>query len=325
VSQMDPWRILVVDDEEDVHAVTGLALKRRTWKGAAFTLVGARSGAEAKKTLASQSPFHVALVDVVMETDRAGLDLCEHIRNTQPRSTRIILRTGQPGVAPEEQVLNDFDIDYYLAKTEVTQDRLYTTVRACLRSSQDVGTIMMVSDQLQDYVRQLQEDDSLDTLVQSFSSTLGFLEAKYGGDVALYTHLADAHNGECRGPMFDKDAKEGKLDANKARDVGLAKKDVEQEFKPEKVDSFVVVRFSFVPRAGARGEKRKGLFHKLLGGTDGPTASGCVVFKPVADLSDRSLQQFIYDLRLFCQNWKLAYQLLCAQKAITDAAAGIVW
>src|SRR5260221_13737668 len=109
---MDAWRILVVDDEEDVHAVTGLALKRRTWKGKSVTLKGARSAAEAKKLLASEEPFHVALVDVVMESDRAGLELCEHIRNTQPRSTRIILRTGQPGVAPEEQVLNDFDIDY---------------------------------------------------------------------------------------------------------------------------------------------------------------------------------------------------------------------
>jgi len=41
------------------------------------------------------------LLDVIMETDQAGLDLVEFIRDTLKNETvRIILRTGQPGQAP---------------------------------------------------------------------------------------------------------------------------------------------------------------------------------------------------------------------------------
>jgi CheY-like chemotaxis protein len=326
----EKWRILVVDDEEDVHAVTGLALKRRSWKERPFELTGARSGADARRLLGTvEQPFQVALVDVVMETDRAGLDLCEYIRATQPRSTRIILRTGQPGVAPEEQVLNDFDIDYYLAKSEVTQERLYATVRACLRSSLDVATIMTVTDQLQDYVKVIQEDDSLDRLVQSFSDTLGFLEAKFGLAAALFTELAQAHHAECVGPTFRRLEKEGKINLAESRVAAKKKVSEAGEFKPERVGQQVLVPFTFVPRVtAATSEKRKGFLDRLtkfLGGGGGWVAAGCVVLRFEGEVSNQVLSQVIYDLRLFCQNWKLAYQLLCTQKAITDAASGVVW
>lgn len=319
------WRILVVDDEEDVHAVTGLALKRRSWKGRPFELVAARSGAEAKKLLATVAePFHVALVDVVMETDHAGLDLCEHIRATQSRTTRIVLRTGQPGVAPEEKILNDFDIDYYLAKAEVTSERLYATVRACLRSSIDVSTIINVMDQLQDYVKVIQQDDSLESLVSSFSSTLGFLEQKYDAGVAVFTELAQAHRAECLGPQFQK-VVAGNVLAS-ARKTAADKKVGKVEFLAEKVGDLYYLPFTFVPRVQlASGPK--GLLDslaKFLGGADGWVAAGCIVVS-APNLSEKALGAIAYDLKLFCQNWKLAYQLLCTQKAITDAASGVVW
>ena len=131
------WNILVVDDEADVHTATQLALKYTTWKGRSFQITSAHSGEEATQLLSQDRTaaqnFDVAIVDVVMETDDAGLRLCEFIRQELSRSLRIILRTGQPGVAPEERILNDYDIDYYLSKGEVTKDRLFATVRACLR------------------------------------------------------------------------------------------------------------------------------------------------------------------------------------------------
>ena len=97
------WRILVVDDEPDVHAVTRIALKRRQWQKRGFDIVSANSAAEAKQLLNDQTRvFHVILVDVVMEEDDSGLMLCRLIRKTCPSSVRIVLRTGQPGKAPEE-------------------------------------------------------------------------------------------------------------------------------------------------------------------------------------------------------------------------------
>ena len=76
------WNILVVDDELDVHQISKLALRRRSWRGRPFAIESAMSGAAARQILMDpKSPaFHVALVDVVMETTHAGLELCEFIR-----------------------------------------------------------------------------------------------------------------------------------------------------------------------------------------------------------------------------------------------------
>src|SRR4051794_34639722 len=115
------WNVLVVDDSEDMHDVTRLALKRKTWRGRRIALTHAMSGREARELLQrGEQNFHCALVDVVMESSHAGLELCDFIRSNLPRPLRIVLRTGQPGVAPPQQVMNDYDIDYYLAKPEVT-------------------------------------------------------------------------------------------------------------------------------------------------------------------------------------------------------------
>src|SRR5689334_7494125 len=121
------WRILIVDDEKDIHEVTQLALKRRSWRKRPFELVSCYSGREARELLAKhpKSHFRVALIDVVMETETAGLELCRHLRSDFPSSLRIVLRTGQPGVAPEEKIINEYDIDSYMAKPEVTPERLY--------------------------------------------------------------------------------------------------------------------------------------------------------------------------------------------------------
>src|SRR5262245_58813160 len=122
---MADWRVLIVDDEPDIHAVTDLALKFKQWRNKRFQLSRADSAAEAKELLSKPgNNFQVAMIDVVMETDDAGLRLCEYIRENHPRSLRIILRTGQANVAPEERVLNEYDIDHYLAKSEATPERL---------------------------------------------------------------------------------------------------------------------------------------------------------------------------------------------------------
>lgn len=181
----EPWRILVVDDEEDVHQVTRLALRRRTWLGRAFEIVGAASATEARTTLAEMSERlpEVALIDVVMETPDAGLKLCADIRERYPASLRIILRTGQPGMAPEEKVLNDFDIDHYMAKAEVTNESLFAAIRACLRSSRDIQTLLMLSQQMASLTELLQEPTDCRALVRSFAPSLSFLARKY--DCAL--------------------------------------------------------------------------------------------------------------------------------------------
>ena len=137
--QLRDWRILVVDDDAEVHAVTRLILGKIHYKGRGIELLSAHSGIEARQVMTSQSDIAVVLLDVVMETDDAGLRLVSVIREELGNTaTRIILRTGQPGQAPEEQVIVDYDINDYKAKSELTAQKLFTTVVAALRSYETI-------------------------------------------------------------------------------------------------------------------------------------------------------------------------------------------
>ncbi len=174
------WRILIVDDEPDVHNITKLSLKHREWRKRPFLTTSAFSAAEAREIIEKDpTRFQAAIVDVVMESNTAGLELCQYMRANCPTSLRIILRTGQPGTAPEERVLNEYDIDYYLEKGDATLERLYAVVRACLRSSQDISTLVAFGKQLQSFSRVLQEVSTLPDLLLFMGEGLRFLELKY--------------------------------------------------------------------------------------------------------------------------------------------------
>ena len=137
-----PWRVLIVDDEPDIHAVTRLVLGGVNFKGRSLELLSAYSAAQGYEMLATHPDIALVLLDVVMETDDAGLRLAQRIRTELGNnSVRIVLRTGQPGQAPEERVIVDFDINDYKAKTELTQKKLFTTVIASLRAYEGLVTI----------------------------------------------------------------------------------------------------------------------------------------------------------------------------------------
>ncbi|MBP2301731.1 diguanylate cyclase [Azospirillum picis] len=130
-----PWLVLVADDEPEVLAVTRLALSRLCFRGRMVRVLGCGSAAEAKRILHEVPDIAVILLDVVMETNDAGLRLVRIIREEMGNSAvRIILRTGQPGEVPEEDVVLSCDIDDYKTKTELTARKLLTCVVAALRS-----------------------------------------------------------------------------------------------------------------------------------------------------------------------------------------------
>ncbi|MCW2244615.1 diguanylate cyclase (GGDEF)-like protein [Azospirillum fermentarium] len=138
----DPWHLLIVDDEPEVHAVTRLALGKVRFKDRRLQLHSAYSAAEAEAMLRGPVPFAIVLLDVVMESDDAGLRLVRTIRDgIGNRAVRIILRTGQPGQAPEEDVIVGYDINDYKSKTELTTQKLFTTVVAALRSYADITAL----------------------------------------------------------------------------------------------------------------------------------------------------------------------------------------
>lgn len=132
------FNVLLVDDDADVLAVSKLALKRMRIYGLPLKIHTAASRAEAEtffKTHPEGGNVAIALVDVVMETDDAGLELCRFVRETLGNHvTPLVIRTGQAGLAPEKKVIDDFEISGYVNKVEATDTRLYSLIKAGVRS-----------------------------------------------------------------------------------------------------------------------------------------------------------------------------------------------
>ncbi len=141
-SDVGAWKVMIVDDQEDVHSVTRLVLDDFAFEGRKVICLSAYSGAEAKAMIQKHPDVAVMLLDVVMETHRAGLDVAQFIRSeARNQLVRIILRTGQAGEAPEREVVTELDINDYRQKTELTADRLITAVTTAIRSYRDLKII----------------------------------------------------------------------------------------------------------------------------------------------------------------------------------------
>src|SRR5919202_2415097 len=135
LSTGDSWKILVVDDEVEIHNVTKLVLNDFIFEGKALTFISAYSGEEAKALIEKHPDTALILLDVVMETDDAGLEAVKYIRDVLGNLlVRIILRTGQPGQAPEDVVIIHYDINDYKTKTELTTRKLFTAIVSALRA-----------------------------------------------------------------------------------------------------------------------------------------------------------------------------------------------
>ena len=118
----DPrWKVLIIDDEKVVHDVSQLVLKDFSYKQRGLELIHGYTGEDARQLIKKHPDAAIMLLDVVMESDSAGLDAVKYIRdNLQNRTVRIILRTGQPGQAPEHKVIRFYDINDYLDKSRIT-------------------------------------------------------------------------------------------------------------------------------------------------------------------------------------------------------------
>lgn len=131
----EPWKIAIIDDEESVHQVTTLALSRTDILGHPLTFYHAYSAEEGYKLVQENDELAAILLDVVMETPDAGLKLAEQIREEIGRhNVQIILRTGQPGYAPENEIIERYEINAYKTKNELTKSRLFTVLATAIRS-----------------------------------------------------------------------------------------------------------------------------------------------------------------------------------------------
>ncbi|HEX2010580.1 MAG TPA: EAL domain-containing protein [Roseateles sp.] len=137
--QEPPWRVLIVDDDADVHKATELAMQGLQIEGRPLSFLHASSAAQARELMRHETDLAVVLLDVVMESENAGLQLVRQIReDLHQHAVRIVLRTGQPGYAPEIETVQAYDINDYKTKSELTRTRLYTVLTAAIRSYKQI-------------------------------------------------------------------------------------------------------------------------------------------------------------------------------------------
>ena len=180
------WKIAVIDDEPAVHEGTRYALADYQLHGQGLEILSAYSAVEGRRLMRSHPDVAVVLLDVIMESDTAGLELVEFIRGDLKNDTvRIILRTGQPGQAPERRVIVDFDINDYKAKTELTADKLFTALTAALRGYQ----------QLQ---RMVETRRGLEIIIDAASTLFDFKSMQRLAEGVL-TQIASLLNVDCAG------------------------------------------------------------------------------------------------------------------------------
>jgi signal transduction histidine kinase/response regulator of citrate/malate metabolism len=186
------WKVAVIDDDAAVHEGTRFALSDYSLNGATLEILSAYSAAEGRKLMHEHPDIAAVLLDVIMETDVAGLELVEYIRNEIKNETvRIILRTGQPGQAPERRVIVQYDINDYKAKTELTADKLFTSLTAALRSYQQLE-------------RMVQTRRGLEIIIDAASTLYDFKSMQRLAEGVL-TQLASLLNVECAGILVLRD------------------------------------------------------------------------------------------------------------------------
>jgi signal transduction histidine kinase/DNA-binding NarL/FixJ family response regulator len=186
------WKIAVIDDDHAVHEGTRFALSDYNLNGQTLEILSAYSAAEGRVLMRAHPDIAAVLLDVIMETDAAGLDLVEYIRNEIRNETvRIILRTGQPGQAPERRVIVQYDINDYKAKTELTADKLFTSLTAALRSYQQLE-------------RMVQTRRGLEIIIDAASTLYDFKSMQRLAEGVL-TQIASLLNVDCAGILVLRD------------------------------------------------------------------------------------------------------------------------
>ena len=137
-NELASWKILIVDDEEDVHRITRLAMLGIEYDNMPIEFISAYSGEEACEIMRKTEDIALVILDVVMENEHSGLDVANYIRNElNNHLVRIVLRTGQPGQVPEDQILELYDINDYKEKTELTTQKLRLMIRSNLHAFND--------------------------------------------------------------------------------------------------------------------------------------------------------------------------------------------
>jgi len=152
------WKIIIADDQEEIHTVTKLVLDDFSFEGRKLKFLNAYSGEETKQLVRDNNDISFILLDVVMETDDAGLEVVRYIREELKNNiVQIVLNTGQPGQAPEHEVITKYAINDYKSKTEFNAKKLITSITSALRAYSLSSSLHQANEQLNEYRNHLED------------------------------------------------------------------------------------------------------------------------------------------------------------------------
>ena len=170
---LQPWRIVIVDDDDQIHHITKLSLNNFEFEGRKLEFVSLYSAEQAKDFFDHNNDIALVLLDVVMESDCAGLEVAKYLREQLNNYyTRIIIRTGQPGSAPEHEVIRDYDIDGYKEKTEITLQALNHSLYTALRSYRDLMRIQAYQQGLEAVIQSISNLTQMDNVLDLSSGLI---------------------------------------------------------------------------------------------------------------------------------------------------------
>ena len=292
------WKVAVVDDDPAVHEGTRFALYDYALNGQRLEILSAYSGREGRELLAAHPDIAVVLLDVVMETESAGLDLVGHIRRTLRNETvRIILRTGQPGQAPERRVIVDYDINDYKAKTELTADKLFTSMTAALRSYQQLE-------------RMIDTRRGLEIIIEAASTLFDFRSMQRLAEGVL-TQLASLLEVDCAGILVLRENGGAKESFSVLAGSGCYRRYVEEARDLASADDLMLaVHQAFERRGHDFRDRRSALYVR--------TGSGreiIVILESTKDLSDTNRAL----VELFSSRLSVAFDNVILYQQIEDA------
>src|SRR5216683_5146490 len=294
------WKIAVIDDEPAVHDGTRFALSDYRLNGQGLEILSAYSAAEGRELMRNHADVAVVLLDVIMESDTAGLNLVEFIRDELKNDTvRIILRTGQPGQAPERRVIVDYDINDYKAKTELTADKLFTSLTAALRGHE----------QLQ---RMVETRRGLEIIIEAASALFDFKSMQRLAEGVL-TQIGSLLNAHCAGILVLREGQNAHEtfsvvagSGRKSRFIGTAVSEILEK------DLRKLVEEAFARRRHEFSARRSVLYIRTLSGRE-----VVVVLEAARHLSDtdRAL------VEIFCSRLSIAFDNVILYEQLQAANA----
>ena len=174
-----PWRLVIVDDDDEVHTATRFAIRGVEIEGRPIEVLSAYSAAEGEAVMRRETDIACILLDVVMETPDAGLRLVRRIREEIGNAAvRIVLRTGQPGQAPELEVVQRYDINDYKHKSEMNRTRLLTTLIAAFRSYRQLCVVQRRTEELEESRGELmRKSKAMETILDNISQGITLFDA----------------------------------------------------------------------------------------------------------------------------------------------------